>query len=423
VVPMKRSDLNRTFKLIDHEEALNRLFSSIDIEPEIEEIAVGKSVGRVLAQDVVSTVDIPKSNHAIFDGYAIHSEDIKEASISQPLFLKVVGTRFPGEDPAEFANNEAIYVATGAAIQNGDYGLIKCENLRRFGNEIEIRFPVKEGENIGQKGEDVRRGIKIFTSGHVLRPQDVGMMEGLGIKFTKVYKRPEIAIISVGNELRTTSNEDTKKTVNNYALIISSLVEEFGGTPLFFGIVKDDIEKIKRKISEALEEADIVVTISGCSVGPRDLVPNAIESLSGNGLTFHGIKLSPGKAIGAGVVKNKPVIMLPGHIASTLAGFYLFNLPIQRKLSGLENETMLPVFKARLSTSVKKKHLSNFLRLRLKKNGREFTAKPIFGGSSRLNTIVESNGFSIVPARKELKRGEVIDVTLYSPRELAHIFT
>jgi molybdenum cofactor synthesis domain-containing protein len=415
---MKRSDLKRTFKLIEHEEALNRLISSLNIEPEIEEIAVGKSVGRVLAQDVVSTVDIPKSNHAIFDGYVIHSEDIKEASMSQPLFLKVVGTKFPGEYPAEFSNNESIFAATGAAIQNGGYALIKGENLRRSGNEIEVRFPVKEGENIAQKGEDVKRGMTIFTSGHVLRPQDVGMMEGLGMKFTKVFIRPKIAIISVGDELRTASIEDTEKTVNNYAIIISSLVEEFGGTPLFFGIVKDETEQIKRKISEALEEADIVVTISGCSVGPRDLVPDAIESLSGNGLIFHGIKLSPGKVIGAGIVKNKPVIMLPGHIASTLAGFYLFNLPIQSKLSGLENEAMLPIFKARLSTGVKKKYLCNFLRLRLNKNGSEFDAKPIFGGSSRLN-----NGFSIIPARKELKKGEEIDVTLYSPRELAHIFT
>jgi molybdopterin molybdotransferase len=420
---MQRSDQKRIFKLIPHQEALNRLISSINIVPSFEELAINDAVGRVLACNIVSEVNIPERNRAVFDGYIIHPEDTQDASIKNPKFLTVVGKIFPGDEPIEITRNQTIFTATGGTIPEGDYGLIKVENTRRIGGEIEIRSSIKPGENVALIGEDVKKGKMVFKAGHILRPQDVGLLVGIGIRAVKVTKKPKVAIISIGDELVPLNEDAPNKVVNNYALIISSLVTEFGGKPTIYDIIEDDLEKIKQGLSKALKETDIVLTISGCSVGPKDLVPDAINLLGKPGLVFHGIKLSPGKVVGAGIINKKLIIMLPGHIASTFAGFYLFTVPILSKFAGLKLDGLLPVFKARLSMNVKRKSLYYFLRVRLKKDEAGLKALPVYGGSGLLKILVESNGFSIVPTGKELKEGDIIDVTLYSQKELGYIIS
>jgi molybdenum cofactor synthesis domain-containing protein len=409
--------------LTSYQEALNRVLSLLNDEvPSCEEIYAHDSVGRVLAQDIISEKNIPERDKAVYDGYLIHSEDIKNASKENPVFLNVVGRIFPEDEPLEISRGQAIFTATGGPIPNGDYALIKVENTHdKDNNKIEIRFPLKSRENIAITGEDVKKGTIMFDRGHVIRPQDAGMLIGIGIYSVKVFRKPKVAIISIGNELISfeEKNKNPSKTVNNYAFIVSSLVKEFGGVPHFFDIVNDDMKEIKDKLTEALSENDIVLTISGCSLGPKDLVPDAISSLGK--LVFHGIKLSPGKVVGAGVVNNKPVIMLPGHIASTFAGFYVITVPILAKYSGVNTGVLFPTVMARLSKDLKTKVLPYFLRVHLKKGEREFQAFQVSGGSSRLNILVGANGYSIIPARKEMKKGDVIEVVLFSRLELIDI--
>ncbi len=418
---MQRSDQKRIFKLIPHQEALNRLTSSLNIKLSSEKVEISNAVGRVLAEYFVSEVNIPDRKRAVFDGYVVHPEDTQDASIKNPKALDVVGNIFPCDEAVEISHRQAIFTATGGTVPEGDYALIKVEKTRRIGSKIEIRSSLISGENVALIGEDVKKGKMIFKAGHILRPQDVGLLVGIGISSLKVIKRPKVAIISIGDELVTIDEKVPNKIVNNYALIISCLVTEFGGIPKIYDIIEDDIGKIKQGLSQALKETDIVLTISGCSVGPKDLVPDAINLLGKPGLVFHGIKLSPGKVVGAGVINNKAIVMLPGHIASTFVGFYLFTVPILSKLSGLKIEKVLPVLKARLSMDVKKRSLHYFLRVRLKKSEDGLTALPISGGSGLLKILVESNGFSIVPTGKDLKKGDIIDVVLYTQKELGHI--
>jgi molybdenum cofactor synthesis domain-containing protein len=317
---------------------------------------------------------------------------------------------------------QAIFTATGGPIPEGDYALIKVENTRFLGkNKIEIRSLLRSKDNIAITGEDVKKGKSLFYKGHILRPQDVGILTGIGIYTVKVFRRPKVAIVSIGDELISIEekNKYPNKTVNNYAFIVSSLVKEFGGDPQFFGIVKDDLKEIKDRLITTLSNSDIVLTISGCSLGPKDLVPDAISSLGK--LIFHGIRLSPGKVVGVGVVNNKPIIMLPGHIASTFAGFYLITVPLLAEFRGLKKEALLPTFTAKLSKDLKKKVLPYFLRAQLKKVENEFQATPMYGGSSRLNSLVEANGFSIIPAKKQMNKGDKLEVVLFGPLELIDI--
>jgi molybdenum cofactor synthesis domain-containing protein len=409
--------------LTSYQEALNSVLSSLNNEfPSYEEIYAHDAVGRVLAQAIISEKNIPVRDKAVYDGYLIHSEDTENASKENPVFLNVVGRIFPEDEPLETLRGQAIFTATGGPIPKGDYALVKVENTNDVDdNKIEIRFPLKSRDNVAITGEDVKKGDIMFDRGHVVRPQDAGMLIGIGIYSVKVFRRPKVAIISIGNELISfeEKNKNPSKTVNNYAFIVSSLVKEFGGVPHFFGIVNDDLKEIKDKLTEALSETDVVLTISGCSLGPKDLVPDAISSLGK--LVFHGIKLSPGKVVGAGVVNDKPVIMLPGHIASTFAGFYLITVPILAKYSGLNPGILLPTVMARLSKDLKTKVLPYFLRVQLKKGEYEFQASQVSGGSSHLNILVKANGYSIIPAKKEMKKGDIIEVVLFSPLELIDI--
>jgi molybdenum cofactor synthesis domain-containing protein len=408
--------------LIPHEEAFKRLTSSISarrLNP--EKITLEEADGRVLAEGIVSEVNIPSVNHAVFDGYAIRSADTEGAQINKPVVLKIVDEAFPGEKPLEMRSGQTIYNACGGPLPLGADAVVKVENTRLRGKKIEVCFPLNFGENVALAGEDIKCGEPIFGRGQLLRPQDVGALAGLGLKHVKVFRKPKVGIISVGDELVLSREKDPFKIVNNYALIISFLTSELGGDPYLYGIVPDDLELIKEKISEAAKETDIIATIAGCSVGKKDFVPDAIQALDDLGIVFHGIKLSPGRVIGAGVVKGKPVIMLPGHIVSTYAGFYLFLGPLIVRFSGSKTKGYFPIVKARLAQKVKRKPTATFLRLHLARVDGEYKANPVHGGSGRLTTLISSNGFTVVPRGKGLDTGSLVNVVLFDRYEFAQI--
>ena len=419
---MKRTDQKRTFKLKTCEEALKQFLDATSITAlGHEEVILEEAVGRILAIDFVSEVNIPEENRTVFDGYAVMSADTKEATLKKPVVLRVVSKLFPGDVPKEILSGQASYTATGASIPKGADAVVKVENTRLLRDTIEILSPLQTDENIAQAGEDVKKGSLIFKSGHFLRPQDVGLLAEMGRRSVKVFKKPRVGIISVGDELVALSKKYPLKIVNNYALIVSCLVTEYGGIPQLFGIVPDDIDKIKDVISVAFKKTDLVATIAGCSVGPKDLVPDAINQLGKPGIVFHGLKLSPGKVVGAGVVDGKPIVMLPGHIVSTYAGFYLFLIPLIAKYSGFDPEKLITVVKARMEKNVKAKLMANFLRVNLINVNGEYVAKPVSGGSSRLSTLMNSNGFAIIPRGKGVKKGGVVEVVLYNSYELTHL--
>jgi molybdopterin biosynthesis enzyme len=167
-----------------------------------------------------------------------------------------------------------------------------------------------------------------------------------------------------------------------------------------------------------LAEADIIVTIGGTSVGVKDFVPDAINSLGKPGVVVQGISLRPGAVSGFGFVNDKPVVMLPGHIGSCIAGFYLFAAPLIRFYTGLEGE-WIPYLPAELTQTVESGPQFRFALLRLKHAEGKLFAAPVEGGSSALTTIVKSQGFAIIPSHTKLAAGTVVKVTLLGKQELS----
>jgi molybdenum cofactor synthesis domain-containing protein len=421
---MNRPDMKRFPKRgnpIEAQATLVEALSSIKLQTEV--IGLQQAVGRVLGKDVFSTINIPGYDKTFIDGYAIRPNDTSEASIAKPATFKVVGKLFPADYPTaiDVGIGEAVYVACGAPIPNGASATVKVEETRLKDDTIEVVRAIQDGEGVIPLGDDVKQGELIIPQGQVLRPQDVGLLAQVGLAEAEIYKKPRIAILSGGDELIKESQKTPRKIVNNYSLVVAQLAIELGADAELKGIMADSLEQVEARISQALFEADVVVTIGGTSMGIKDFVPDAINILGKPGVVVQGIALRPGAVSGFGIVNGKPIIMLPGHIGSCIAGFYHFVAPTIRVLSGAQRNTCLPTLSAELSESVDSGPQFKFLMLNIKRDDTGFVAKPVEGGSSALSTIVKANGYALIPPHTTLAKANKVTVYLFSKLELAEI--
>ncbi len=421
---MNRPDIKRLPKRGNPLDAQKQLLDAMrEVKLPTEFVQLQAALGRVLAQNAVSNINIPAYDKTFIDGYAINPKDTVGASTSKPAVFKVVGKLFPADYPtdAKVASGEAIYVACGAPIPKGAASTVKAEETRLNGDKIEIIREIKPGEGIIPLGDDVKQGTLIFKQGQVLRPQDVGLLASIGVSAAEVFKKPSIAILSGGDELIRQCKKDPAKIANNYALVIEGIASELGATAKLKGIMPDALDQVQAKIGEAFSDADIVVTIGGTSVGMKDFVPDAVNNLGPPGVVVQGVSLRPGAVSGFGIVEGKPVVMLPGHIGSCIAGFYLFAAPLIRLYCGLSGDGLLPCLPAELTEFVDSGPQYRFLLLHLKRAENKLLAEQVEGGSSALTTIVKSNGYSIIPPHTNLAKGANVNVRLFGKLELAQI--
>lgn len=421
---MNRPDIKRLPKRSNPQEATKTLleYAKKNVMP-IETVSLEACLDRVLAVDVYSDRNIPSYDKTFLDGYAINPQDTIGASTTNPVGLRIVGKLFPADYPtkAHIHNGEVIYVATGAPIPRGALAVVKVEETRLKEGAIEVVREIKAGEGIIPLGDDVKKDVLLLRRGHVLRAQDVGLLASVKEETIEVFKKPVVSIISGGDELIKQRQNEPKKFANNYALVIADLVSALGATPKLEGIMSDALGKVKEKIGSALEASDLVITIGGSSVGVKDFVPDAVNSLGKPGVVVHGIALRPGALSGFGIVKGKPVIILPGHIGSCIGGFYALVAPLLASLSGLNVENLLPTIHAELSQEIDNGSQFRFLLVSIKHSEGKFIASPVEGGSSALTTIVKSNGYTIVPPHTKLGKGAIAKVTLFNKLESTHL--
>ncbi|MDI9619547.1 MAG: molybdopterin molybdotransferase MoeA [Candidatus Nezhaarchaeota archaeon] len=404
-----REDWKRVLRLTSPQEAAERLLEYLKVKPRIEEVSVADCLGRVLAEDVVSSQDIPPYNCACFEGYAINSDDTAKATRDNPADLRVVGRVLPEtKNIPTVRRGEAVFLVTGAPIPQGADCLVKVEEARLEGDRILVFRSFSKFENVALKGEDVRSGETLLKAGRVIRPIDVGLLMGLGFSKVKVYAKPRIAIISVGRELYLKSLECRDPPPNNYAYVVKGLVECFGGSADVLGVFPDDVELVKGVLLRALEAYDAVFTMGSCSIGINDAVPDAVNELGKPGVLVHGLALNPGKPAGFGIVWGKPVIMLPGHIVSAVAAFYVLCLPLIGAMTGRNAEELSPHVYAEMEDHEETGGACRFLRANVKDINGRFVAKPMHGGANVMVTLLRSNYFAVLPPKTEVKKGEML---------------
>ncbi len=411
--------------LCSPEEALRRLFSVVDVRPlGVEEVDIMSAVGRVLAEDVYSPIDVPPFDRATMDGYAVRAEDTYGSYDYRPVRLRVVGKVDAGDWPSiSIERGKCVEIATGAPLPAGANAVLMVEHTKRVGDEIYVYKPVSPGENVAFAGSDVAAGDLVLRRCAKITSREVALLAAIGVDKVKVFRRPRVAIISTGNELRSPGERlELGKIydVNSYALAAALL--ELGADPHVIGIVRDDIDELKDAISRSVREFDLVLVSGGTSAGTSDLVYRVLDELGRPGVIVHGLQVRPGKPTVIAAVDNKIVIGLPGYPNSALMVFNLIVRPIISRM--LCTEFVDDVCSARLAVRIRNESGRRWLLpVALVHKRGELVAYPLHSAPGTISTLAYADGFVEIPESVEyVDEGEIVNVKLFGKARPADLY-
>ncbi len=390
-----------------------------------ETIPLQQAFGRILSQDIVSPEDLPGFYRSSMDGYAVRAKDTFGATETLPAVLEVTGEVLMGKRPVDaLGPGEAFKMPTGGMLPKGADGVVMVEYCHDLDhNTIEVARAISPLENVILPDDDFKKGAPVFKKGRrPLRPQDIGVMAGLGLSQVTVHKRPRIAILSTGDEVipitqRPESGE--VRDINTYTL--SAFCRQSGAESVSLGLCRDDFEEIRNKVEKGLQEADTVWISGGSSVGVMDLTLKVFESFENTELLVHGISISPGKPTIMARVGSKAIFGLPGHTASAMVVAEVFLAPFLCRLSGAGHFCMSlhDDIEAKLSRNVESASgREEYIRVRLERREGDLIAEPIFGKSGLISTLVEADGLLKVERNTEgLYQGEKVRVMIFNPNK------
>ncbi len=382
----------------------------------VERVPLLAARGRVLAQEVVASTDLPPFDRSSVDGYAVRAADTARASSGAPATLVVVGEVLVGEPVRLIVGpGEAARIPTGGMLPEGADAVVMQEHTVRQDGTVSVERPVRPGENVVHRGADVRTGEVLLRPGRRLRPQDLGLLAGLDIPEVLVYRRPVVGVIVTGDELVAPGRPLRGSQIhdmNTYTL--SGLVEETGALPRAYGIVEDNLAVLVQVAREAHRDCDALVLSGGSSVGQRDLVADAVAALGSPGIVVHGVAIRPGKPTILAVAAGKPVFGLPGNVVSAMVTFDVFVRPVLEEMAGLrEPPRPWQVVRARLARPVAAADREDHVRVSLVERTGTLWAVPLPGGSGIITSMVRADGLVTVPPHSALDEGAEVEVRLF----------
>ncbi len=419
VLKKGKDSMKDFFKLISSSEFVS-LFSRFSAL-EQETVALTTARGRVLAQDVVCNEALPPFSRSTMDGYAVRAKDTFGCSESETALLSIIGEIAMGTSGQAFTlrPGQAARIWTGGELPQKADAVVMVEYTQPFDDETVAVFrPVAPGENIVRAGEDYAPGSSVLRKGSVLRPQDLGVLSGLGITSVSVYRQPRVAILSTGDELVPANQQPPPGKIRDInSTTLAALVEEAGGVPIPLGICGDALDGIKDVCTDALDRADVLLLSGGSSVGRHDFTLQVFEAIHGTKLLAHGVSIRPGKPTILACKENKALFGLPGHVASAMVVFYLFVRPLLRQYNGLGASLGLQVIKAVTEQQIPSViGREEYVRVRLTPQdaGALPLASPVYGKSGLLNPLVRADG--LLPIGRDIEgldRGTETPVLLF----------
>jgi molybdopterin molybdotransferase len=400
-------------------DALELILKSVSGPLSSETVGIEDCAGRISAEDIYSSEDLPGFARSSVDGFAVRSADAYGAKENLPAYMISTNEVFMGQAPLfEVNKGEAAKIPTGGMLPAGADAVVMIENVQvSTGSMIEILKPVAMGENVIQADEDVKKGSLIIYNGRRLRPQDAGALAGLGFTRVAVVRMPVVSLISTGDEI--VSNGSIKpgqvRDINSFTL--AGLISEEGGIALKRGIFKDDYTLIRNALLSAVQGSDIVLIIGGTSVGTRDMTAKIIAEAGPSELLFNGVAIKPGRPLICGIVDSKPVFGLPGHPAAVAICFDMFIRPVMNKLRGIDTGKVFPktltatMAKAVASAAGREDHV----RVCIETGGDNgYVAVPVLGKSGLIMTLVRADGVVVISENKlGLDAGETVEVNLF----------
>ncbi len=384
--------------------------------PERQRLSIGidEALGRVLAEEIVASEDIPPFARSLVDGFAVRAKDVYGAKETTPALLVAKGEVKVGQQTTlKVGPGEAVYVATGAMLPEGTDGVVMQEQTRQTAHDLEVTKKVHKGENICFQGEDITKGSVVLSPGKRLSAFDIGVLAALGIDEIAVYAIPKVALISSGDEIVPIDafpSPGKVRDINRYT--ISNLVVSAGCSLHFIGIANDTLDDVSAKLQEA-GGFDLMILSGGSSKGQMDFVTAAIERLGGNVL-FHGINVRPGKPTIFGKLWNKPVFGLPGHPVSCSLILIRFVFPILSALRGETGSDQCMV-KGRLEANVPSSYgIEEYVRVKVSYVEGGCAVAPLYAKSSVISMLAKADGYIVVPEGSEgLEAGEEVEVCTF----------
>jgi len=399
--------------MVTVEEALDKILSRI--KPlGFEKVSILEALGRVIAEDIYADRDIPPFDNSGMDGYAVRSEDIRNASSNRPVRLEVI------EDlPAGFISKKgleqgkAIRIMTGAPIPKAADTIVPVEDTKQEEKFVSIFETVPPGDYIRNAGEDVKKGECVISREDLIRPPEVGMLASVGRSFVSVYQRPFVAILCTGEELVDVDGDlEGVKIVSSNSYTLAAQVKDCGAIPIQLGIARDRKDEIKEKLLQGIR-ADVLISSAGVSVGDYDYVKDALNDL-GMEMVFWKVAMKPGKPVAFGLLQGKPVFGLPGNPVSSMVSFEQVVRPSLLKMMG-HRQLFRPVIEAILKEDIRKRAgRRHFVRACVSFEKAEyFVTLTGAQGSGILKSMVKANGLVVIPEDRELvKAGEGVKVRL-----------
>ena len=328
--------------------ALARIAEAITPISDIEWVPVRGALSRILAEDVISPVDVPNHTNSAMDGYALAASDLLAAD------LKVIGTAWAGSAYAgPVGSGECVRIMTGAVIPDRCDTVVMQEQAERIDDRIRLAAGQKPGQHVRRAGEDLAAGEVALVRGRCLLPSDLGMVASLGIGELAVLRKPRIAFFSNGDELRSIGETLALGDVydsNRYTL--HGMLTRLGVEFIDLGVIPDDRDRIRETFLRAAAIADVVITSAGASVGDADYVKEVLDEIGE--VNFWKLAMKPGRPLSFGKIDHAHFFGLPGNPVSVMVTFYQFVLPALRQLMGEENWIPLR-FPARTLNRLKKR--------------------------------------------------------------------
>jgi molybdopterin molybdotransferase len=388
------------------EEALARVLSAAD-PLAVERVPLSSALGRGLAEDVIAEATLPPWTNSAMDGYAVRAEDVRGASAATPVALRVVGRVRAGEAPGrEVGRGEAVRIMTGAPIPPGADSVVRVEDTDRE-REPGVVHALDDRDahhNLRPAGQDMRRGERLLDRGHSITPGTIGVLAASGRSMVAVHRNPSVVVLTTGDELRGPERfDDVRAGVgvpNSNGPMVAAMARAVGVEVSELLHAADDAAELRARVADA-QEADVLVTLGGASMGEADLVKRVLDEM-GYQADFWRVRMRPGSPFGFGWLprgsRRQATFTLPGNPTSAFVTFEVFVRPFLRRLAG-HLHVARPVVLCRAAEVIKAPaRLTYFLRVAVDGAGGALTAR-LTGpqGSGLVSGLARAGGLAVIP--------------------------
>ena len=411
--------------VLSRDEALRRFEAALAPKPlGIETVALAEALGRVLAQDLASPIDVPPFDRSLMDGFAVRAADLAGAGEGAPVTLLLNGETIACGTAPRIAveRGTASPIATGGPIPRGADAVVMVESTEPADAggraAIVVRRALSPGQAVGFAGSDIARDETLLRRGTLVGSREIGMLAACGLATVAAFRRPRIGVLSTGDELVAPGAPLPPAAIyDSNGPIVCATVAENGGEPVFYGAVPDREAELEAALRRAFAECDAVVLSGGTSKGAGDLSHKLVARLGAPGIVAHGVAVKPGKPLCLAVCDGKPVVVLPGFPTSAMFTFHDAVVPVLRRLAGLppraeaEVQATVPV---RIASDVGR---TEYAMVSLVAQDGGFAAYPLGKGSGSVTAFAQADGFVTIDALAEaLPAGARAAVRLLGPQ-------